>query len=220
MKCNVCTQDKELNQFQTYWHSTQQKMRTRKQCKECYYNLRLKRKDPEKYYQNNPDYHKCNTCNDWKLVKEFYTGGNDKIYSNRCRVCTKEYEHNKRRQELEQSCGSEKIKTTPNQYMDEYQKKCTFNIMELFGYTFDEATGIWTKEGWKEIKDGKPYFPNIDKTKVYKSKQIGVKITQEMIEEILTLRRLGYGYNKIAARLGISDTSVFKYVKRYEGKIN
>ena len=88
MKCNVCNEDKELNQYQTYWHSTQQKMRTRKQCNQCYYNIRLRNKNPEKYYQNNPDYHKCNTCKDWKLIKEFYTT-NDKIYSHRCRVCTK-----------------------------------------------------------------------------------------------------------------------------------
>ena len=214
MKCNVCNEDKELNQFQTYWHSTQQTVRTRKQCTKCYYNIRLKRKNPDMYYKNNPDYHKCNTCKDWKLIKEFYTTNNE-IYSNRCRVCTKELEHNKRREHLEQSCGSEKIKQKPNQYMDEYQKKCTFWMMELMGYTFDEVTGIWIKPNWKEVKDGKAFFPNIGKTR-----KIGIKVTQTMIEQMLELRKLGWGYNRIADKIGISDTTVFKYVSRYEGKIN
>ena len=71
MTCNVCKQDKELNQFQTYWHSTQQKMRTRKQCTECLYQLKLKRKDPNKFYQNNPNYKKCNTCSECKPYSEF-----------------------------------------------------------------------------------------------------------------------------------------------------
>ena len=214
MKCNVCNEDKELNQYQTYWHSTQQKMRTRKQCNQCYYNIRLRNKNPEKYYQNNPNYHKCNTCKDWKLIKEFYTT-NDKIYSHRCRVCTKELEHNKRKEHLEQSCGSEKVKTKPNQYTDEYQKKCTFSIMEVMGYTFDEVTGIWIKPGWKEIKDGKAFFSKIGKSRV-----ISQKVTMSMVDEMLRLRKLGWGYNRIGDKIGVSDTTVFKYLSRYEGKIN
>jgi predicted transcriptional regulator len=214
MKCNVCSEDKELNQFQTYWHSTQQKMRTRKQCTKCLYQIRLKRKNPDKYYENNPNYHKCNTCHDWKQVKDFYTS-KDEIYSNRCRSCTRELDQRKRKEHLEQSCGSEKVKTKPNEYMDEYQKNCTFWMMKTMGYTFDDATGIWIKPGWKEVKDGKPYFPNIGKTK-----KIGVKVTQTMIEQMLELRKLGWGYNRIADKIGISDTTVFKYVSRYEAKIN
>ena len=214
MRCNVCNEDKEIKLFQTYWHSTQQKMRTRKQCTECLYQIRLKRKNPDKYYENNPNYHKCNTCNDWKEIKDFYTT-NGEIYSNRCRVCTRDLDQRKRREHLEQSCGSDKVKQKPNQYVDEYQKNCTFNLMQQLGYTYDEPTGIWIKPGWKEIKDGKPHFPD-----VYKTRRIGVKVTQTMVEQMLELRKLGWGYKRIADKIGISDTSVFKYVSRYEGKIN
>jgi hypothetical protein len=214
MRCNVCNEDKEIKLFQTYWHSTQQKMRTRKQCTECLYQIRLKRKNPDKYYENNPNYHKCNTCHDWKQVKDFYTS-NDEIYSNRCRTCTRELDHKKRQEHLEQSCGSEKVKTKPNQYTDEYQKKCTFNLMEQMGYTYDEATGIWIKPGWKEVKDGKAHFPNIGK-----SRRIGIRVTEPMVEEMLRLRKLGWGFKRIGDKIGISDTTVFKYVSRYEGKIN
>jgi hypothetical protein len=214
MRCTVCEQDKEIKQFQTYWHSTQNKMRTRKQCTECLYKIRLKRKNPDKYYQDNPNYHKCNTCRDWKLIKEFYTS-NDEIYSNRCRVCTKELDRTKRREYLEQSCGSEKVLMRPNKYMDEYQKNCTFNLMETLGYTFDEPTGIWTKPGVKEIVDGKPYFPNM-KTG-YRTP--GTHITTEMVHKMVELRKLNWGFNKIADKLGISDTTVFNHLKKY-GEIN
>jgi hypothetical protein len=163
------------------------------------------------YYKNNPNYHKCNTCKDWKEVKDFYTS-NDKIYSHRCRVCTKELEDKKRIEHLEQSCGSEKIKSKPNEYTDKYQKECTFNLMQLLGYTYDEPTGIWVKEGLKEIKNGKAYFPTIVKPKVF-----GQKVTQSMIDEMIRLRKLGYGYYKISEKMEISDTTVFKYLKRYAG---
>jgi hypothetical protein len=103
----------------------------------------------------------------------------------------------------------------PNKYTDEYQKACTHELMIVLGYTFDEPTGIWIKPGVKELVNGKLFFPN-----VCKSKMVGKKITLSMINEMLRLRKLGYSYNSIADEIGISDTSVFKYVSRYEGKIN
>lgn len=44
IKCNKCYIEKEDNQFQTYWHSTQNKHRMRKTCTVCYYNQRNERK--------------------------------------------------------------------------------------------------------------------------------------------------------------------------------
>jgi hypothetical protein len=210
MRCTVCEKDKEINQFQTYWHSTQNKMRQRKQCTECYYNHRLKRKDPEKYYQNSPDYHKCNTCNDWKLIKEFYTS-NGEIYSNRCRVCTKKIDTEKRVAKLIENCGSEKVKQKPNTYSDKYQKECTFQMMELLGYTFDVPTGIWVKPGYKEIKDGKPYFPTIVGTG-----RIARKMTTTILDRIIEYKSKGWNYEQIALELGMSDTTVYKHYKRWK----
>jgi hypothetical protein len=209
MRCNVCDKDKEENQFQTYWHSSQQKMRTRKQCTECLYQNRLKNRNPEKYYQNNPNYHKCNTCAKWKLIDEFYTS-KDKIYNNRCKLCSKELDKSKRLEELQESCGSDRISPIPNNYTDEFQKNCTFNLMEQLGYIYDEPTGIWTKPGWKEIVDGKPYFPH-----VYKIKKVGIKITETLIERMVQYNKLGWTRNRIAEELGISDITVYKYLKIY-----
>lgn len=211
MRCNVCDQDKEPNQFQTYFHSTQNKMRTRKQCTECLYELKMKRRNPDKFYENNPDYHKCNTCSEWKLIKEYYTTAAGRIYSNRCRVCTKKHDADNRHRKLSDNCGSDKIKPTPNQYTDKYQKACTFYFMESLGYIYDEPTGIWTKEGFKEIRDGKPFFPHIKPT--FRTNR---KVTPTKSEKVISLREQGLSYEQIAADLEISDTTVYKIIKKWK----
>jgi len=216
MRCTVCDKDKEINQFQTYWHSTQQKMRTRKQCTECFYNNRLIIKDPEKYYQNNPNYKKCSTCSDWKLLSEYYQK-NGKPYLNRCKECEKNLEREKRKEYIMNNCGGDKILTRPNKYSDEYQRACTFELMEALGYTFDEATGIWIKPGVKELVDGIPFFINLGK-----SSKIRNKITSMMIKQMLELYKSGWGYKRISDKIGCSQTSVFKYIKKLynDDKIN
>lgn len=216
MNCNVCNQDKELNQFQTYWHSTQQKMRTRKQCTACLYEIKLKRKDPEKYYSNNPNYRKCVDCKEWKLLEtEFYPKDTGHA-KHRCRMCTLVKDRTSRKtlreQELSDGCGSEKVISEPNQYRDIYQKECTFFILNTLGYTYDEPTGIWTKEPWKTIKDGKAFFPDVHKTR-----KLGVKVTKELYAKIFELREFGWGYKRIGRELNLSGTTVFKYLNGYYG---
>lgn len=213
MTCNVCKQDKELNQFQTYWHSTQQKMRTRKQCTECLYQLKLKRKDPNKFYQNNPNYKKCNTCNDWKEISDYYQTATGRIYSNRCRICTKKLDDERRDRKLINNCGGEKVPPRPNVYTDKYQKQCTFEMLETLGYTFDEPTGVWVKAGYKEIKDGKIIFPTLNLTH-----EVRRKITPTKLDRIITLREQGLSYEKIAEELGISDTTVYKQIKKWKSQ--
>lgn len=213
MRCTVCDQDKEIKQFQTYWHSTQNKMRTRKQCTECYYQLRLKKKDPEKYYSNNPNYHKCNTCAEWKVINDFYQTSTGRIYSNRCRVCTKKLDDERRDIKLINNCGGEKVSPRPNVYSDKYQKQCTFEMMELLGYTFDEPTGVWVKPGYKEVKDGKIIFPTLNLIQTVRK-----KITPTKFDRIITLREQGFSYEKIAEELGISDTTVYKQIKKWKSQ--
>lgn len=214
MRCTVCDQDKEINQFQTYWHSTQNKMRTRKQCTQCLYEIRVKRKNPDKYYKNNPNYHKCNTCSKWKIVPEFYTRETGEIYSNRCRVCTKILDDEKRIERLINNCGGEKVPPTPNVYADKYQKQCTYEIMQILGYTFDEPTGIWVKAGYKEIRNGKPYFPTIAGTG-----RISRKMTPTILDRIIEYKSMGWANEKIADELGISDTTVYKHYKRWKNQL-
>lgn len=214
IRCNVCDILKEENEFQKYWHSTQNKMRTRKQCTECLYQIRLKKKNPDKYYSSNPNYRKCTDCKEWKLIStSFYTRSDGSVYLNRCRECEITLEKNKRKERLKENCGSDRVPANPNTYTDEYQKSCTFELLELLGYLYDTTTGIWIKPGHKEIIDGKPYFPNI---KINSSgKRIYTKrlrrVTPNKLEKIIQLKLKGWSMEQIADELGMSEKTVYKH---------
>lgn len=208
IKCNVCNVEKEDKFFQTYWHSTQQKMRTRKQCTECLYQIRLKRKNPDKFYENNPNYNKCNTCNEWKTNDNYYHFKNKPVH-NTCKDCSRIKERAKRQEELQENCGSGFVFAEPNKYPDEYQKACVFDNMKLLGYLFDEETGIWVKPGVKEIIDGKIVFFKLKGKKFRNSKHLS-NDTKQKIKE---LKNKGWATDRIAIHLNISDTTVYKYAK-------
>ena len=214
MRCNICDKDKEQSAFQTYWHSSQQKMRTRKQCTECYYDIRLKKKNPDKYYQDKPEWKKCNTCTEWKLAATEYYQKNGKPYLNRCRECELTLERNKRKEYLMENCGSEKVSPKPNHYADEYQKACTFHLMETMGYIYDLPTGIWTKPGYKEIMDGKPFFPTIKVTSINHRN----KVTPTKLDRIIELKSQGVDTKSIAEQLGISEITVYKNFRKWKSQ--
>lgn len=217
IRCNVCKIEKEENNFQTYWHSTQQKMRTRKQCNDCYYGARLKYKNPDKYYSDNPDYLKCKVCQEWKLIStNFYSKANGKYYLHRCKECERKLEKEKRLNEIKDSCGSEKVLEKPNHYTDIYQKECTFNMLQLLGYLYDNETGIWYKPGIKEIVDGKPVFLNINPTEVKPNR--ANKVTIQMIREMIKLKERNWSNKKIADKLNISETTVYKNVMKWKNQ--
>jgi hypothetical protein len=201
-------------------------MRQRKQCNECFYIIRLKKKNPDKYYEDNPNYRKCKICGEWKVLDEYYFHNKEKgTRANQCKPCVRlkenEDSHKKRELELSESCGSERVKVKPNQYNDQYQKACTFSIMETLGYIFNEENGVWLKPGWKELNEnGKVIFPKILSRRKVKGYQIveyeGRKpvnfVTPEIYDKIFELRANGYTYENIGKILNIGHTTVFKYV--------
>jgi hypothetical protein len=209
--CTKCKIEKELDQYYKYYHSTQQKWRVRGECSDCFYKTRLKRKNPNLYYEKNPDYKKCKICNEWKLLDDFYfhsrvTG----VRFTYCKLCQKESDRIKQETELENKGGSSKIKNKPNNYYDKYQKEQTFAVMQVLGYIYYEDKGIWLKPGVKELVDGKIVFPNI-----VKENKVGIyraKVTSSKLELMKEYRRQGHSYNKIADLLDMSDTTVFKYL--------
>jgi len=214
--CTKCNVEKELDQYQKYFHSSQQKWRVRGECTDCYYKTRLKRKNPNLYYENHPDYKKCKSCTEWKLVDDFhYHSRVTGVRFNICKICQREQDRIKYDQEIEDKGGSDKINRQPNVYKDKYQKEQTFMVMEVLGYTYYEDKGIWLKPGTKELVNGKIVFP-----KIAKNRMIGkynTKIDQNRLDRMKELREKGLSYNKIADILDVSDTSVFKYLN---GKTN
>ena len=236
MICNCCSIDKEEKYFQTYWHSSQNKFRTRKECTECLYKKRKESKlkrlstpteivQPEvPELQPDPipdiimeqedistdffaeDLYLCKVCMEEKTINEFYNRFGRPIESV-CKSCELEKNKQIRQEYLKENCGSEFVWSEVNKYADEYQKECTFNLLKLLGYLYDEETGIWTKPGWKEIKDGQPHFPNITYKRGRK------RITQEDRDKIKRLYAEGYSVDDISIEMRISDTSIYRYVK-------
>lgn len=215
MTCTKCGVEKEETNYQKYFHSTQNKWRVRKECTECLYKTRLKRKNPDLYYKEKPDYKKCKSCAEWKHIDDYYfhsrvTG----VKFNICMVCQREKDKQDRELEMELNGGSERVISKPNQYVDKHQKKQTFMVMGILGYTYNEETGIWTKPGMKEVIDGKVVFPKIKKQK--KLGTYDTRVTYEVLQKIIEYKEMGWNYERIGNRLDISDTTVYKHYKRWK----
>jgi hypothetical protein len=157
-------------------------------------------------YSTNPDYKKCSYCLEWKYKDDYYQK-NNKIIFGTCKKCDCKRAKEKRDKEVIEKGGSCFTHSQPNKYADDLQRKATFKLMKLLGYLYDEETGIWTKEGWKEIKDGQPHFPHII---IHRGRK---RLTQEDKDNIKRLYKKGYSIDDIAIEMKISDTSAYRYVK-------
>jgi hypothetical protein len=236
--CTKCNIEKTEDNYATYFHSSQQKMRTRKICKSCFneqkklYRSSIKNKkitqpqppeleiEPIIDYSNNKNYRQCNTCSTWKELDKYYCS-NGKPTSNRCIVCTREKERLDSIENMKLKGGSDMVPKLPNKYFDEYQRSNTFEVMKLLGYLYDEETGIWTKSGWKEIKDGKAFFPHLRKRKPKPKppKEVFIKkVSPEFYEKIMMYKEKGLKRYEIASLLNTSPTTITNTIKKYETK--
>ena len=167
-------------------------------------------------YSTNPDYHKCKECQKYlPIATAFYIKADNRVNSNTCKACITNKERAERYEYIQNNCGSEFVNAEPNTYPDEFQRACTFDFMKLLGYLYDEETGIWTKPGWKEIRDGKPYF-----LKIKKGKQKGKRLTELDKVKITQLWEQGYGLTYITNLMNISETTAYRYgnTKTYKNR--
>lgn len=170
----------------------------------------MKKEDPDLFYKGNKNFKKCTGCKDWKPISEYYKK-NGKPLSGKCIDCCREIDRQKALEKKENQGGSFVIPVQPNKYVDEFQKANTFEFMEILGYLFDEATGIWYKPGWKEIVDGKPYFPKLLPVK----RRPKTTITNKLVRKILELRNKNISKTEISNLLELSWTTVDRICIRY-----
>ena len=231
-RCSKCNIEKELDQFDKYFHSTQNKERIRGYCKSCFkeqkriYKESIKNKKIIQPVEDltppvpiptpslvTEEYKTCNTCFKLKPISDYYKRAKVKTY-NRCKVCELAKEKAERLEYMDENSGSERVPPKPNVYNDEFQKRDTFLMMQALGYTFNEEKGIWYKEPWK-TKDGKFLLLK----KYDRLSNVGMKpISTEKIKKIYDLYDKGYTRKYIAAELEITKTTVCKYLnkKKYE----
>jgi hypothetical protein len=231
IRCSKCNIEKEKDKFQTYWHSTQQKHHTRRECTECYYNQRnerrrLKRKEAKLIQISIPTelaqpevielepevsgvFKKCNTCHEEKPIEAFYVQSKrtGKRF-NRCAACEVEKDRLFRENERREQGGAIRVKVKPNTYTDEYQKDATFKIMKAYGWIFNEEKGMWWKPG---IKNEDGTFVNV-KPKIKTQKPL----TDAQHEEMIRLKKKGFRPGVIAGYIGSSISSVSRWLILYE----
>lgn len=242
-QCTKCKIEKELNQFYTYWHSTQQKQRVRGECNQCFFN---KRKETKliKLEQSNliqvsirpeiiqpvvlelqPDlstdknYKLCRTCQKYLELDKYYNHNSrhSKTYLD-CKTCINKKEVQMARERriihLKENGGSERHFEKPNQWVDEYQKEATYNILKSIGWKLNEDNGIWWKDG---IKTNNGVFINITPKKdlsfVNYPYTINTDEKKIMFDRAVKLRNEGMTFGKISDEVGMSQATIFKWLK-------
>ena len=237
--CSKCNIQKPLNEYYTYYHSTQKKLRTRNICNECISKQKKAYKDklrqvnailiqepteqeiikPEEPRIVPAGFKECYECKEILSLDNFYKNSQKGTPFRRCKKC--QYAINKsslnnafERRKIE--CGgSERVAIKPNTYQDEYQKAQTFWVMELMGWTYND-NGVWSKEGIKDKDKNWAKIPISEtKPKVQKVKRNKwINLGAEMNE----YRKQGMIYVDIAKIFGCSKPTVIKAIKIYNGK--
>ena len=236
MICSKCTIDKPSTEYYTYFHSTQNELRTRKVCATCIkeqkrlYRESIRNKkiiqpvedmiESEVLidYSTNPNYKICTSCKEYKHLNDYYFHQKKKgIRFADCADCHREKDKRERDEYLKNNGGSNRVHRLPNQYEDEYQKEQVFEVMIALGYTFNEEHGVWLKNGVKSFRNDKPYFHFLkDGKKTMRGR--GKQISQLLIDKVIFYRSKGYTMGKISLMTGVSDSSICKILKINENK--
>jgi len=237
MICTKCFIDKPVEEYETYFHSTQNKQRTRRYCKSCFKEQKRKYKETIKMkeiiqpvvleleievvnpFSTNPDYKQCRTCQEYKhkIDDYYYHGSSKKTTYLDCTKCLNLRELNRRRaerqEELESSGGSEKVHTQVGVWSDKYQKEQTYMVMKALGYTYSDECGHFLKPGVKEYVDGKLKFYKVNKQKFPNGQKIDYN-TPEW-KEMFDLYMLGNCSQKqLSMKYGVSTATINKYINR------
>jgi hypothetical protein len=237
MICTKCFIDKPVEEYETYFHSTQNKQRTRRYCKSCFKEQKRKYKETIKMkeiiqpvvleleievvnpFSTNPDYKQCRTCQEYKhkIDDYYYHGSSKKTTYLDCTKCLNLRELNRRRaerqEELESSGGSEKVHTQVGVWSDKYQKEQTYMVMKALGYTYSDECGHFLKPGVKEYVDGELKFYKVNKQKFPNGQKIDYN-TPEW-KEMFDLYMLGNCSQKqLSMKYGVSTATINKYINR------
>jgi hypothetical protein len=217
--CSKCKVERNDDEYYSYWHSTQQKYRTRLVCGVCTREqskqYKQNRKNKSAVIEQVPTQH-CPSCKKDVPLTGYYESGRG-IKGRYCASCIRKNQNDKNYKKVMSEGGSERIPQKPNIYVDEFQKAQTFMVLERLGWIFNEDTGIWSKDGVK-TKDN--VWVNIipqPRTKrrptgIIPKKKHGV---HKYIDKIIEQRNEGFTYYDLADIYCCSHTTIRKIVNDY-----
>ena len=217
--CSKCGIERNDDEYYSYWHSTQQKYRTRNVCGVCtrqqskQYKLNRKNKsavvneEPLKY---------CPCCKKDVPLSGYYKGGRE-INGRYCSTCIRKNQNDKYYKKVMSEGGSERCPVTVNTYSDEFQKAQTFLVLERLGWEFNEDTGIWSKLG---VKDKFGNWVNIIPQPKRRKRPTGIIAKKKhgvynYIPQIIEQKESGMTYGDLADIYCCSHTTLRAIVNNY-----
>lgn len=217
--CSKCKVERNDDEYYSYWHSTQQKYRTRLVCGVCTREqsrqYKLNRKNKSAAVEEVPT-QRCPQCKKDVPLTGYYKSTINRKGSY-CAACLRKNQNERNYKKVMSEGGSERIPTKPNIYVDEFQKAQTFMVLERLGWIFNEDTGIWSKEGVK-TKDN--VWLNIIPQPRTKRRPSGILTKKKhgvhnYIPEIIKQKEQGLTYYELADIYCCSHTTIRMIVNRY-----
>jgi len=218
--CSKCKEERNDDEYYTYWHSTQQKYRTRNVClvctKEQVRNYKRKVKEKPIVVKEEPTQH-CPCCKKDIPLTGYYESGKG-VKGRYCISCIRKNQNERNYNKVMSEGGTERVSLKPNTYFDEYQKAQTFMVLERLGWVFNEDTGIWSKEGVK-TKDN--VWLNIIPQPRTKRRPNGVIVRKKhgvhnYIKDIIHQREVeGMTYEDLAYIYCCSHTTIRTIINNY-----
>jgi hypothetical protein len=243
--CNRCNIDKEADQFYTYYHSTQQKYRTRKMCQSCFNGQKRKYRETikeEKIIEPTPvkiiptpiptpepfietkvfidmDTKVCYTCKIEKPLTDFYIHSQTGKPFTHCKRCESDKGNREYQRYIEDNGGSDKVRKYPGEWVDEYQKENVEGFLKVMGWKYNGTH--WWKEGQRGI-DG--IWEKMRGKKKYRRPPANPKKSPVMdrlrthAEDIIKLRNEGNTLGKIGYIYNTSTPYITKIITEYYEK--
>lgn len=204
-KCNKCTKMKSIEEFASYVHKKTGNLYTRHICNICF-------RKQNNAYKESIKPRTCIECNEFKEANEFPNFKSLGIKDKRrkvCKICTSRIEREKGKHTKREENG-ERVHWRPNTYNSIEQKELAFELMTTLGFTFDENTGRWHKEGFKN-PDGT--FFRMEEKKRIERERIQKEVEElDIWSKIRYLREQDISINEISRLTGVNYTAVHKFL--------
>ena len=217
--CSKCKVERNDDEYYTYWHSTQNKYRTRLVCSVC---TKEQSRDYKRKIKNNPAVVNevakkyCPCCKKDVPLTGYYDSGKE-VNGRYCISCVRKNQNDRNYNRVMSKGGSERVNQQPNIYADEYQKAQTFMVLERLGYVFNEDTCIWSKDG---VKDKFGTWLNITPQPKIKRRPNGIIVRKKhgvhkYINEIVQQRESGVSVYDLAYIYCCSHTTIRTIIYNY-----
>ena len=240
--CSKCNVEKELDQYEKYYHSTQKKERIRGYCKSCFrqqqkivkQNIRNKKITQPVEDMTQPEvlpieydtsiYKLCVGCDEWKVMDIDFYRYSKKSCNKKCKKCENKERSDRYHQELEDKGGHDMCPQRPGIYSDHYQQEQTEGFLTALGWTKSEE-GIWWKEGFKTAggiwlkNNGRKKKRAFDVPRIDKGVIRGLRVPKEIQDGIIEMYKNNNKQIEIVKKLHVCKQTIRKVITNYQNQL-